>query len=288
MKAFFYEVVGEDTVKCSVCSHYCLIKNGKRGLCGVRENIDGELIALNYGLSIATSIDPIEKKPIYEYLPGTKTYSFATVGCNMDCPWCQNQSISQAPKPNNKVEGYNIQPEMHVAQAVKYNCPSISYTYSEPTIFLEYAYDTMKIAKRNGVKNIWVSNGYMSTETLDLILPYLDAVNIDYKGTKETYKKYLKCDNSVVLSNMKKIKEANIHLEVTTLFIPGVNDKISDIKTIINDLVNYLGNDFIWHISRFFPHYKMKNKPITKLSTLNKVKKLGEKAGIKRIYLGNI
>lgn len=287
MKAILYEVIGEDTVKCSVCSHYCLIKNGKRGICGVRENKNGELIALNYGLSIATSIDPIEKKPIFEYLSGTKTYSFSTVGCNMDCPWCQNQSISQVPKPNKKIEGYNIPPEIHVTQAVKFNCPSISYTYTEPTIFLEYAYDTMKIAKRNGLKNIWVTNGYMSTETLDMILPYLDAVNIDYKGTRETYKKYLKCDNTVVLNNLKKIKEANIHLEVTTLLIPGVNDKPSDISSIIEDLVSSLGNDFVWHISRFFPHYKFKNKPITKLSTLYKAKELGEKAGIKRIYLGN-
>ncbi|MBI9010391.1 MAG: AmmeMemoRadiSam system radical SAM enzyme [Tenericutes bacterium] len=287
MKAILYEVVAEDTVKCSVCSHYCLIKNGKRGLCGVRENVDGELIALNYGLSIATSIDPIEKKPIFEYLPGTTTYSFSTVGCNMDCPWCQNQSISQVPKPNNPVEGYNISPELHVSQAVNYNCPSISYTYTEPTIFLEYAYDTMKIAKRNGLKNIWVTNGYMSSETLDIILPYLDAANVDYKGTKDTYKKYLKCDNLVVLNNLKRLKESNIHLEVTTLFIPGINDKISDIKAIIKDLTTYLGTDFVWHVSRFFPHYKLKNKAITKLSTLNKAKQLGEKAGIKRIYLGN-
>jgi pyruvate formate lyase activating enzyme len=206
----------------------------------------------------------------------------------MDCPWCQNQSLSQVPKLNGKIEGYNIPPELHVSQAVNYNCPSISYTYTEPTIFLEYAYDTMKIAKRNGLKNIWVTNGYMSSETLDMILPYLDAANVDYKGTKETYKKYLKCDNTIVLNNLKRIKEANIHLEVTTLFIPGVNDKVKDIKAIIKDLTNSLGTDFIWHISRFFPHYKFKSKPLTKLSTLNKAKELGEAAGIKRIYLGNI
>jgi len=288
MKAILFEKLGEDILRCQVCNHYCLIKNGKRGLCGVRENIDGELVALNYGLTIATSIDPIEKKPIYEYLSGTRSYSFSTVGCNMNCPWCQNQGISQAPKPNNKINGYEISPQAHVNNAVNFNCPSISYTYSEPTIFIEYAYDTMKIAHRNGLKNIWVSNGYMSKETLDIILPYLDAINVDYKGTKEVYKKYMKCDNKVVLENLQRIKNAKIHLEVTTLLIPGVNTKRNEILAIINDLVTYLGTDFIWHISRFYPHYKMKNKSITKLSTLQVAKELGKKAGIKRIYLGNV
>lgn len=288
MKAVLFEEAGNNTVKCKVCAHYCLIKPGKRGLCGVRENINGELVTLNYGMSIATSIDPIEKKPIYEYLQKTHTYSFATVGCNMDCPWCQNESISQASKPNMKIQGYKILPEVHVEQAIKFNCPSISYTYSEPTIFLEYAYETMKIAKRNGLKNIWVSNGYMSQETLDLIMPYLDAINIDYKGPKYVYKKYLKTNNIVVLENLRKIKEAKIHLEITTLLIPGVNDSIKDIKNIINDLTTYLGTDFIWHISRFFPHYKMKNKPITNIKKLNLAKDLAKKAGINKVYLGNV
>lgn len=288
MKAFLFEKLGDDTLRCQVCNHYCLIKNGKRGLCGVRENIDGELVALNYGITIATSIDPIEKKPIYEYLSGTRSYSFSTVGCNMNCPWCQNQGISQSPKPNNKINGYEISPQSHVNNAINFNCPSISYTYSEPTIFLEYAYDTMKMAHRSGIKNIWVSNGYMSKETLDMILPYLDAINVDYKGTKEVYKKYMKCDNLVILENLKRLKDANIHLEVTTLLIPGVNTKKSSILAIINDLKTYLGTDFVWHISRFYPHYKMKNKAITKSSTLQLAKELGNKAGIKRIYLGNV
>ena len=209
MKAMLFEVVENHTVRCKVCGHYCFIKSGKRGICGVRENINGELITLNYGKTIATSIDPIEKKPIYEYLQNTKTYSFSTVGCNMDCPWCQNSSISQAPKYNVIVERYEIQPEIHVSQALKFQCPSISYTYSEPTIFLEYAYETMKIAKRNGLKNIWVSNGYMSNETLDLILPFLDAINIDYKGTSDVYKKYMKADNKIVLNSIKRIKDEN-------------------------------------------------------------------------------
>lgn len=288
MKAMFYDLVSDDKIICNVCAHHCLIPEGKKGLCGVRKNINKELIVLNYRKTIATSIDPIEKKPIYEYLENTSTYSFATVGCNMDCPWCQNKSISQASKKDADLEGYDISPEIHVQQAINMGCPSISYTYSEPTIFLEYAFDTMKIAKRNGIKNIWVSNGYMSTETLDLILPFLDAINIDYKGTKEVYQKYLNSNNQIVLDNLKKIKENKVHLEVTTLLIPGVNDSTKQIKRIIKDLINAIGTEFVWHLSRFYPHYKMKNKPITKIETLKKAKKLGEKAGIKSIYLGNV
>ncbi len=288
MKAMLFEVVSGDTVQCNVCAHHCLIKVGKRGLCGVRQNQFGELLALNYGKTIATSIDPIEKKPLYEYLPNTFTYSFATVGCNLDCPWCQNKNISQVTNRESDLEGYDILPEVHVQQAISMGCPSVSYTYTEPTIFLEYAYETMKIAKRNGLKNIWVTNGYMSSETLDLILPFLDAVNVDYKGTKEVYKEYLNANNQVVLDNLTRFKESKIHIEVTTLLIPGVNDSKKQIKTMIKDLINALGTDFVWHLTKFYPHYKMKTKPITKMNTLNNAKALGEKAGIKSIYLGNV
>lgn len=288
MEAVLYDQVSDANVTCKVCGHYCLIKDGKRGICGVRENNNGKLYALNYGLSIATSIDPIEKKPLLEYLPGTNTYSFAAVGCNLNCPWCQNERISQAPKPDKVIEGYRISPEMHVSQAIKYHCPSISYTYTEPTVFIEYAYQTMKIARKSGLKNIWVSNGFMSIESLHLILPYLDAINIDYKGTAETYKKFLKIDHLQVLENLKAIRESPAHLEVTTLFIPGVNNSESSIRKIIHDLIEYLGKDFVWHISRFFPHYKMKNKPITKTSTLVLAKRIGEEMGLTKIYLGNL
>lgn len=288
MEAVLYDQVSDASVRCKVCGHYCLIKDGKRGICGVRENNNGKLYTLNYGLTIATSIDPIEKKPLFEYMPGTFTYSFATVGCNLNCPWCQNERISQAPKPNKVVEGYEISAEMHVSQAIKFNCPSISYTYTEPTIFIEYAYQTMKIARKSGLKNIWVSNGFMSVETLHMVLPYLDAINVDYKGTAETYKKYLKIDNKQILENLRIIKNSPAHLEVTTLFIPGVNSSESSIRQIIIDLIEYLGKDFVWHISRFFPHYRMKNKPITKVSTLNLAKKIGEEMGLTKIYLGNL
>lgn len=288
MEAILYKKLLNNVVQCDVCAHYCVIEEGKRGICGVRENKLGTLYALNFGKTIATSIDPIEKKPLYEFMPNTKTYSFATVGCNMVCPWCQNYDISQSPKPRKNILGENITPEEHLKMALYYQCPSISYTYSEPTIFLEYALETMKLAKENNLKNIWVSNGYMSKETLELILPYLDAANIDYKGQKQVYEKYCFGNALLILENMKKMKQANVHLEVTTLVIPGINDKETDIKSIVNDLIMYLGKDIIWHITRFFPDYKMRDFPITPKDTLFMAQKIGHDAGIKKIYLGNI
>lgn len=288
MKAMLYEKLTKKRVKCLVCRHYCIINEGKRGICGVRENTGGELFVLNYGKTVASSIDPIKKKPLFHFLQGTTTYSFAAVGCNMICPWCQNHAISQSPKPHNKINGYNLLPEEHVYRAIHYHCPSISYTYSEPTVFLEYAYQTMKLASDAGLKNIWVTNGYMSKETLDLILPFLDAANVDYKGRNNVYEKYCFGNAQAILDNMKTMKDNFVHLEVTTLIIPGINDKEEDIEAIANDLVEYLGTDVPWHISRFFPAYKMKDKPITLESTLIMAKKIGHKAGIKTIYLGNI
>ncbi len=288
MEALLYEKLDNKRVKCNVCNNRCVIDSGKRGLCGVRENQDGILIALNYNLTIASSVDPIEKKPLFEFMPGTSTYSFATVGCNLHCLWCQNSSISQASKPDKQVSGYEITPEQHVQRAIKSGCPSISYTYSEPTIFLEYALDTMKIAQRNGLKNIWVSNGNMTKETLELILPYLDAANIDYKGSKEVYVKYCGGDNRKILENMKTLKEHGVHLEVTTLVISEVNDSQEALTAIANQLIEYLGKDFIWHITRFFPHYLMRDKPVTSKETLYQARKIGFDSGIKKIYLGNI
>ncbi len=288
MEALLYEKRSDLTVRCLVCNHFCNISNGKRGICGVRENKNGILYALNFNKSIATSIDPIEKKPLYEFLPGTFTYSFATVGCNMDCAWCQNNLISQDPKPQNVIRGKTVTAKEHIKNALKYNCPSISYTYSEPTIFLEYALETMKLAKKENLKNVWVSNGFMSDQTLELILPYLDAANIDYKGNDMVYKKYCIGRKQPILDNLKRMKEAGVHLEITTLIITGINDTTEKTENIIKDLISALGTDFIWHITRFFPHYKMLDTPITSKYSLIEARKIGYKYGIKNIYLGNI
>lgn len=288
-EAILYQKLPDLKVKCDVCSHRCTIKDGLRGICGVRENQKGILYALNYGKTVASAIDPIEKKPLYHFLPGTKIYSFATVGCNFRCEWCQNFEIAQSPKPMKPVEGIEITPRQHVDKAMKYGCPSIAYTYSEPTIFLEYALDTMKLAHENGLKNVWVTNGFMTKETLDLIIPYLDAANVDYKGPNDgVYEKYCGGTAEPIMENLKYLKQAGVHLEVTTLVVPGVNDKYEQIEKIAKYIANEVGVDVPWHVSRFFPAWKMLDTEITPLRTLKMAKEIGEKAGLKYIHIGNV
>lgn len=289
IESFLYEVSEEQTVTCRVCNHYCKIQEGKRGICGVRENKEGKLWALNYGYTIASAIDPIEKKPLYHFLSGTKTYSLATVGCNLSCAWCQNYDISQSPKPNREIQGTYISPEEHVDRALRFGCPSISYTYSEPTIFLEYALDIMKLAKKKHLKNIWVTNGYMSKETLEMILPYLDAANVDYKGPNdEMYLKYCKASAKPIINNIKMMKEYGVHVEITTLLVPDVNDSEIQVRTIAKTISSELGNSIPWHITRFFPAWKMMDKYPTNIFTMERAKRIGLEEGIKTIHLGNI
>ena len=288
-EAILYQKLPDLKVKCDVCSHRCTIGDGFRGICGVRENQKGILYALNYGKTVASAIDPIEKKPLYHFLPGTKIYSFATVGCNFRCEWCQNFEIAQSPKPMKPVVGIEITPIQHVEKAMKYGCPSMAYTYSEPTIFLEYALDTMKLAHENGLKNVWVTNGFMTKETLDLIIPYLDAANVDYKGPNDgVYEKYCGGTAEPIMENLKYLKQAGVHLEITTLVVPGVNDKYEQIEKIANYIANEVGVDVPWHISRFFPAWKMLDTEITPLKTLKMAKEIGEKAGLKYIHIGNV
>ena len=287
MEAILYKKLENLKVKCDVCNHHCVIEEGKRGICGVRENQEGKLIALNFGKSIAVSIDLIEKKPIYEFLPRTLTYSFATEGCNLHCPWCQNHTIAQVDH-NKEISGYDIDPEKHVQIAIDNDCPSISYTYSEPTIFIEYALETMKLAKEAGLKNIWVSNGYFSEKAFYLMLPYVDAFNIDYKGTSYLYQHYCGGNNLEVLKNLKRIQENNIHLEITTLIIPTINDSSDEINKIADELIETLGKDFIWHLTRFHPQYKMKDISITSHDVMYKALKIARDKGIRSVYLGNI
>lgn len=288
-EALLYKKLDQNKVTCAVCNNRCIISEGKRGICGVRENREGILYALNYGKTIAVHIDPIEKKPLYHFMPGTSTYSFAAVGCNFHCLWCQNWEISQSPKPDKLIEGYDISPEKHVSEAIKSGCPSISYTYSEPTIFLEYALDTMKLAKENGLKNIWVTNGYMSIETLDLIAPYLDAANVDFKGPNHgVYEKYCGGKAEHIMATMKYLYKAGIHDEITTLIIPGINDKPEYFDTIAGFIANQLGKEVPWHISRFFPAWKMQDTPITPLETLELARDAGRRAGLEHIHIGNV
>jgi len=288
-KALLFEKLEDKKIRCAVCSTRCMISPGRRGICGVRENREGELYSLNYGKTIAVHVDPIEKKPVYHFMPSTRTYSFAAVGCNFHCPWCQNWEISQSPKPDKPVEGVEILPDEHVDRAIQSKCPSISYTYSEPTIFLEYALDTMKLANEKGLKNIWVTNGYMTTETLDMIAPYLDAANVDFKGANHgVYEKYCGGKADPVMETLKYLNTAGIHTEITTLIVPGVNDSPEDLEYIAEFIASKLGREVPWHLSRFFPAWKMMNTPVTPMETLEMARKIGEKAGLKYIHIGNV
>lgn len=271
-----------------MCHQDCTISEGKRGICGVRENLKGKLYTLNYGLCIAAHVDPIEKKPLYRFLPGTRTYSLAATGCNFRCSWCQNWEIAQNPKLHQRVEGIAVSPKEHVQRALDYGCPSIAYTYSEPTIFVEYALDIMKLAQAKGLKNIWVTNGYMSRETLEAILLYLDAANVDFKGLSDAYEIYCSGKAELIMENLKLMHEAGVHLEITTLVIPGVNDKPSQLEEIARFIAYDLSPDVPWHVSRFFPAWKMMDTPITPVETLKAAKAIGEAEGLKYIYLGNI
>lgn len=288
-EAILYRELGNSGVQCSVCGHRCVIKDGDRGICGVRENLGGKLYSLNYGKSVAAAVDPIEKKPLYHYLPGSLTYSLAAAGCNFRCVWCQNWEISQSPKPRNAVEGCEISPEEHARRACAFGCPSVSYTYSEPTVFVEYALDTMKLARENGLKNIWVSNGFMTKETLDVILPFLDAANIDFKGPDDdVYMKYCGGFAAPVMENLKQLSGAGVHLEITTLVVPDVNDKSEQLKRIADFIAQELRPDIPWHISRFFPSWKMPDTPPTPMETLQKARDIGRLAGLRHIHIGNV
>lgn len=257
----------------------------------MRENKEGKLYSLVYAKACALNIDPIEKKPFFHFLPGTKSLSLATVGCNLACHSCQNWTISQGPKIFGRVGGDEALPKKIVELAIKNNLPSISYTYTEPTVFLEYALDTMKLAKKKGLKNIWITNGFLSKETLSLIAPFLDAANIDLKSfDDEFYKKYCGARLQPVLDTLKRLKEKKIWIEVTTLVMPGLNDSKAIFKDIANFIKKELGKDTPWHISRFCGaiSWKMQNVPDTPIETLKKAERIGKEAGLKYVYIGNV
>lgn len=290
-EALLYKKFKDKRVQCQICSHFCLIAPQQRGLCGVRENQKGKLYSLVYGKAMAVHIDPIEKKPLYHFLPGTYSLSIATVGCNFSCKNCQNWDISQGPKPDKPILGQDLPPEKIVQEALTNRCPSISYTYTEPTIFLEYALATMKLAKEKGLKNIWVTNGFMSPQTLNLIIPELDAANVDLKSfDSHFYQKYCHGQLKPVLANLKELKRKNIWLEITTLIIPGLTDQEKMLKKIAQFIKKELGPETPWHISRFFPEvsWQLQDLPATSLETIEKASQIGLKAGLKYVYKGNI
>jgi pyruvate formate lyase activating enzyme len=288
-EALLYQKLEGNKVQCNLCAHRCVINNGKKGLCKVRENRGGILYTKAYGRTIAQNIDPIEKKPLYHFYPGSKAYSIATAGCNFYCRFCQNWHISQITNDEILKSGKETTPEQIVLNAKQSGCKNIAYTYTEPIIFFEYSYDTACIAHESGLKNIYVTNGYMTTETLEMISPYLDAVNVDLKAFRDkTYRQFIGARLQPVLDNLKKIRQLGIWLEVTSLIIPGVNDDQHEIRDMANFVATELGLDVPWHISRFFPAYKMKEVSATPLQTLQMAKKIGLEAGLYYVYLGNL
>ncbi len=287
-EALVYEKLEGTDVKCHLCGHNCLIHNGKRGICAVRENRDGTLYSLVYGKVISMNIDPIEKKPLFHFLPGTTSLSIATVGCNFQCNHCQNYEISQYPRVHKfSIPGTDMSPEDIVNAAIKNNCKSISYTYTEPTIFFEFAYDCAKLAHEKGIKNVFVSNGYTGPEAVRLIAPYLDANNIDLKGSNKLYKEICKAKLNPVKNTIKLMKELGVWVEVTTLIIPDLNDSENDLKEIV-EFIKSVDPTIPWHVSRFYPTYLLTDRPRTPVTKLRQAMDIGYKSGLKYIYEGNV
>ncbi len=288
-EAMLYKKTKDDKVSCFLCSHHCLISDGKFGICNVRENRKGVLYTHAYGDLVARNIDPIEKKPLYHFLPGSRSFSIASVGCNFQCGFCQNWQISQVKEAKTLgLTSREVKPEDVVKQAKESRTESLSYTYTEPTIFFEYAYEISQLAKKEGLYNVFVTNGYMTKETIQAIHPYLDAANIDLKSFRDDYyRKNCKGRLAPVLKSIDLMKRLNIWVEVTTLVVPGQNDSEEELKQIAHFLAG-LDASIPWHISRFYPQYKMEDSASTPVETLERAYDIGKDAGLRYVYLGNV
>jgi len=285
-EAKLYKKEGSN-VRCIACAHKCIIPIDSTGICGVRKNIEGKLYLLVYGKVVVKHVDPIEKKPLKHFLPGTSTFSIGTIGCNFHCSFCQNYDISQFKEfYGDKILGENITPRQIITQAVRSKCKSIAYTYNEPSIFIEFVKDVSKLAKRKELKNIMVTNGYLSSESFNFIKNYVDVMNIDLKSFKDDfYKKHCQASLKHVLDTIKRVNKAGIHLEITTLVIPGENDSLEELKQ-IPEFIASVSNEIPWHVTRYFPQYKLQ-KPVTPIETLKQACEIGNKY-LKYVYMGNV
>ncbi|MBF0516725.1 MAG: AmmeMemoRadiSam system radical SAM enzyme [Nitrospirae bacterium] len=287
-EALLYDKCQEGSdVLCKMCAHSCRIPQGGRGHCSVRENRGGTLFSLNYGRLCACHIDPIEKKPLFHFLPGSYSLSIAAVGCNFTCLHCQNSSISQYPREFGQLTGDEVMPSQVVSGAINGGCKSISYTYTEPTIYLEFALECAIMAKAQGIKNVFVSNGYMTAESAGLIIPYLDANNIDLKGDDEFYKTLCGGRVKPVKDTIILMKDRGIWVEVTTLIIPGLNDSDKTLKDIAG-FIKSVDAAIPWHVSAFTPRYKVLDRPPTPSDTLKRAYGIGAEAGLRYVYEGNV
>ncbi len=287
-EALFWDRTNNSQVRCTLCRFRCVIAEGRLGRCKVRQNQGGKLYSLVYGRCIAEQIDPIEKKPLFHYYPGSLSYSIATVGCNFHCLHCQNHTISQWPSER-PVAGRDLPPAEVVRRAAASGCQNIAYTYTEPTIYYEYAYDCAVLARQQGLSNVFVTNGYTTPEALEQIAPYLDAANVDLKSfSAATYKKLTGAELEGVLETLRHYHRLGIWLEITTLLIPGCNDADKELRAMADFIVDHLGCDTPWHVTAFHPAYRMTDTPRTPLSTLQKARRIGEEAGLNYIYEGNL
>jgi len=289
-QAVLWEAAGEKKVRCKLCNWRCLIADGKLGQCCVRKNIDGTLYSLNYNKVCSANPDPIEKKPLFHFQPGSQSFSIACVGCNFRCEFCQNWQISQAAIEEGRIDGQPISPETIVESAVRYDCKSIAYTYTEPTIFMELCNDSGLLARQRGLTNVFVSNGYMTREAIDFASDWLNGINVDLKSFNDDYYKRLcKTRLQPVLDTISYIaKEIDIWLEVTTLIVPDENDSEEELKKLADFIVTKAGPDVPWHISRFHPQYKYLDSVPTPISTLERAYQIGKSAGLRYVYLGNV
>jgi len=291
-KAVLFDMDANGIAVCRLCRHMCRVAPDKTGICGVRKNNGKFLETLVFGRVAACNADPIEKKPLFHLMPGTTSFSVATVGCNFRCSFCQNHSLSQASHKNMRgaaqLSGSWLSPSGIVSEAIKYGAKSIAYTYSEPTIFFEYAYETAKLAHEKGLLNVFVSNGYMTREAIDIIQPYLDGINIDLKAFREeTYKAVCGAHLDGVLDTIRYVKSKNIWQEITTLVVSGMNDSEGELRDIASFIVS-VGKEIPWHISRFHPDFNMTDRPPTNPDTLIKAVAIGKDAGLKYIFTGNL
>lgn len=287
IKAELFEKGIQNQVICRLCAHQCRLPDGATGICRVRKNIAGILYSLNSDHVVAIHMDPIEKKPLYHFLPGSGTFSIAAMGCNFSCRFCQNYSISMV-NEEHRIKGETISPEQLVENALKNRAHSISYTYTEPTVFFELMLETARLAHQEGIKNVMVSNGYMTNQALSLLGPFLDAANIDLKAFNDDfYNKYCSARLKPVLETISAMRARGIWLEITTLLIPGLNDDREEIKRLISFLLE-LDDSMPWHVSRFFPQYQLQHIPPTAQDSIHEFLLLGAEMGLKYLYGGNL
>ncbi|WMW24736.1 AmmeMemoRadiSam system radical SAM enzyme [Methanolobus sediminis] len=286
-EAMLYEKLDDGKVRCKLCAHRCRISPGKRGFCAVRENRDGTLYTLNYNVVSSEALDPIEKKPLYHFYPGTMVYSLGTIGCNFRCKHCQNWTISQI--SIDEANAIEISPETAVRRAVASGARSIAWTYNEPTIWFEYTYDCAKLAKEEGLGTVYVTNGYITPEALETIAPYLDAFRVDIKAfTEDFYRDIASAKLAPVLESAKLARELGMHVEVVNLIIPTLNDSESEIREMSKWIYENLGGDTPVHFTRFHPYYKLQNIHSTPLEALEMAYSIAREEGIKYVYVGNV